>query len=139
MARALILNDIIIRELQELKQYAEQHPLTMDDLLDIKNGDHPSPGDIKEFVRLIPIGYRVVLTIEHQLEKHIRHLSMSVNTKGKMPNEYAVKRVMGILGFKNKIYECILNVEEFDVGHYAINVLEIIKNGIHKSSATFKH
>lgn len=128
MARILIINDILIHKLQELKQYAEQHPLTMDDLLDIKNGDRPVPGDMKEFVCIISTGFKIVFTIEHQLNTHIRHLSMSVKTKGKLPNPHVVEKIINILGFKNKLYDCMLNLEEFRPGHHAINVLEIIKN-----------
>ena len=100
--QALIWDDSIKRGLQNLREYVERHPLTMDDLLDAINGG-PAPGDRDEFICTIPVGVRVVYTIEPlHTGQLIRHLSVSV--MGKLPSITIVTTIMEELGFKNTLY-----------------------------------
>lgn len=123
MTRPFILNEQIKESLLSLKKYAEEHPFTIEDLENIINNKFLVPGDRNEFRRYIPFGYKVVLTTEKQEPGLIRHLSMSVDTRGKLPNKYVVQEVMKILGFKSKLSECMISLEEAG----CVNVLELIE------------
>lgn len=123
MPRPFIINEQIIESLNSLKKYAEEHPFTIQDLENIINNKFLVPGDRNEFRRYIPLGYKVVLTIEKQESGLVRHLSMSVNTKGKLPSKYVVQEVMKILGFKSKLSNCMISLEEAG----CVNILELIE------------
>jgi hypothetical protein len=103
--RALIIDQSVTKEVEKLVDYAEKHPFTFDNMLDIKNGEEPPPGDRPEFVIEIPVGYRVVFTIELQKYK-VRHLSVSVSGDG-LPNPMAVLGIMELFGFKNSLKDCV--------------------------------
>lgn len=120
-----IIDDKIIESLKTLKEHAEANPFSMEMLEETITGERPIPGDTKEFTRFIPMGFKVVYTIENQDAGMIRHLSMSVDTPGKMPHPHEVIEVMKFLGFEKDIFNCILDLEEIRPGHDAISVLEL--------------
>lgn len=109
--------------LKKLKQFAEDHPMTMDDLLDILNGG-PAPGDREGYTCFIPFGFRVVFTIEPNRQGNkIRRVSVSIASKRGLPSFEAVEMIMEELGFINKINsgKCKVFIEE-----EAINIAELI-------------
>jgi hypothetical protein len=95
--------------------------------LDIVNKQAPPPGDNKNFVVEIPVGYRVVYTIEDQPAGKVRHLSVSVDKAGKVPSITAVQEIMRMIGFKGELNECKVDFERFSENQDAINVLEVIR------------
>ena len=103
--RALIIDQSVTKEVEKLVEYAEKHPFTFDDMLDIKNGEESPAGDRPEYVLKIPVGYRVVFCIELQKYK-VRHLSVSVDGEG-LPNPAAVLGIMELFGFKNSLGDCV--------------------------------
>lgn len=126
----MIIGEAEIKELYRLKKYAEENILSFDDLLDIKNGDRPPPGRVKEFGTVIPFEYYVVFTIEEQPQagvfKKFRHLSVSVGdivTKGVFPSPAAVKGIMGMLGFTTTNLEELYKV--YIEQEIAVNVMEL--------------
>lgn len=123
--KPLIINQEIVQQLKDLADYADKNRYTMNDLVDIQAGRQAPPGDRKEFVCNIPMGYRVVFTIEDHKTLY-RHLSMSVYKPGTLPHPAAIEEVMGHLGFTRKLLECHKRIEEFEGGYKAINVLETI-------------
>lgn len=125
--RPLIIDENVKHSLAKIVAYAEKHIYTMDDLLDIKNKQMEAAGDVKENVCILPFGYRVVFSIEQQTPGKVRHLSMSVDTPGNLPNQYSVKEIMKIIGFENELEECIVRLETFAPNHQAVNVWELIK------------
>jgi hypothetical protein len=119
--QALLLDDNMKKELQRLRQYAEQHPATMDQLLAIKNGFERAPGDRPEFCCVIPVGVKVVYTVEPaDTGQMIRHLSVSV--RNKTPSVPIVEMIMVELGFKHKLTDddCLVKMEGV-----AVNVAEL--------------
>lgn len=127
--RPLILGEEQKETLLKLKQNAESNPLSFDDLLDIYNGHQPMVGDREGFSCIIPVGYRVCLSIEDQPKKDgsgfmkTRHMSVSVATEGKLPNPEACKMIMSELGFKKELHECIV---DFDTeSKRAISIIEL--------------
>jgi hypothetical protein len=125
--RPLLIDSDLTAQIYSLVEYAEKNPINMDYLLDQKNGEEKPPGDYAEYTRNLPFGYRVVFTIELQPAGKIRHLSMSVNEDGKLPNEFAVQEIMKLIGFKKEIRDCRVHLEDISPKRKAINVLEIIK------------
>lgn len=83
---------------------------------------------------LIPQAFNVIFSIEDQGPKikdgrgglgRCRHLSMSINKKGRIPNPVALDMVMEEFGFDNPLYHCAIWVEHFGENTLvAINVLE---------------
>ena len=101
--RALIIGPEEQEMLQTLKSYAEAHAFSMDDLLDRCNGA-PAPGDIPSFRCEIPVGYRVVFTIEATSNnKTCRIVSISVPTPGKFPSKESCQMIMDHLGFQHEM------------------------------------
>lgn len=72
----------------------------------------------------VPIGYFLTFTIEHQPGAVCRHMSLSVDRAGRMPNTVAIGFVMDALGFINPLDRCAAWVEDLDDGGHAINVVE---------------
>jgi hypothetical protein len=124
--RPLIINEKFNGHLSSLKTYAESNPVTMDMMLDALNDKVPLGDDAGRTI-LIPVGYLISFTIEQQNPGNVRHLSMSVQEKGKLPNEHAVQEIMNHLGFEKELKKCMVRLEEFEPGHEAINVMELIK------------
>jgi hypothetical protein len=121
---ALLIDNEVKADLNRLVEYAETHPFSIDDLLDIQNGVLPPPGDNPERVCLIPFDYRIVYSIEQQLKGDVRHLSMSVSGENKLPSIQAVETIMGFVGFKNGLQDCMKYLEDVSENHQAINILE---------------
>lgn len=65
----LVLDETAKERIKEIKQYAENNPYSMDDLLDIKNGAQEPPGNNAFFSCYIPQGFSVVYTMELYKEK----------------------------------------------------------------------
>lgn len=124
--RPLVIGPEEKEKLQALKDNAEQNILSFDDLLDIKNKREPLVGDRPGFSCEIPVGFRVVFSLEnHPMKdgsgfKTIRHMSMSVDAEGKLPNPIACKMIMEELGYKSELIDCIISIER----NHAINILE---------------
>ncbi len=123
--RPLILDIDVKQRLADLASYADRNHHTIDDLLDIRAGRQLPPGDQDEFICFIPVGYKVVFTIEEQ-QKLIRHLSMSIDRPGLLPNIEAVKEVMKLLGFVGELDCCLAKIELLPNNFQAINVWEAI-------------
>ncbi len=124
MPKVLLMGKEEQRKLRDLKSYAEAHPMTMDDQLDILNGA-TAPGDRPEYSCLIPFGYKVAFTIEPSIgQGMIRHVSISVQAKGKFPLPEACQLIMDELGFKNRVDsgKCRVAYE----GDIAISIAELI-------------
>lgn len=125
--RPLIIDDEAKEKIKKLIAYAEQHPYTMDDLLDIYNKQKEPPGDNKEFTIYLQVGFRVVFSIEEQNQGLFKHLSVSVDHKEKdtFPSIQAVRVIAKLMGFKREVKDCIVRLEDLgDRG--AINVFEAI-------------
>lgn len=100
--RPLIIGQEEKLQLSTLRQFAEYHPYSMDDMLDVKNGELAAPGLVREYQRLIPFEFKVVFTVEEHVKGKYRHLSVSI-PGGKYPSIEAVGILMEELGFVQKI------------------------------------
>lgn len=130
--RALVIDENVREQIQQVKDYAEANPFSMDDLLDTKNGELAAAGDLDgKHVLEIPVGYRVVFSMEQQPAGLCRHMSVSVDFPGKLPSVPSVIMLMKEFGFDHPLDDDFPHhgkvwMEEGGYGT-AINVLEIIK------------
>lgn len=122
--RLLIIDDTIKEVIQRVVTYAEMHVYSMDDLLDMYNKQLPIVGDIPEHVCHIPMGFRVVYSIEEQNVGKIRHISISVETSGKLPSVPAIEQIIKLFGYTNDLCDCLVRLEPIGDNHEAITVVE---------------
>lgn len=88
----LLLNH---KELKQLKEYAETHRFTIQDIRSVQNGRQIRAGD-----RIITSDYKIVFTIDETLSfKWVRHLSLSLFNVDL--NDAMLKEVCGYLGFED--------------------------------------
>lgn len=125
--RPLIIDNNLKDKIGKLVAYAEKHPFTIDNLQDIKKKVREVPGDMEGYVLLLPFGYKIVFSIELQPAGKVRHLSMSVDEDGKLPNPGVVGEIMKLIGFDNEMEDCTIYMEDISPVRKAINVLEVAK------------
>lgn len=125
----LLFNNVALEKIQELKKFAEENPLSMDDLLDMVNEHLPCAGDTKDYSCFLNFGYKIVFTIEIHPMGEIRHTSISAGNLNDdlFPSVQAVKEIIILLGFENKLEKCKIQLEKRDGKHKIIHVAEIIK------------
>ena len=97
--RALVITDRTRQRAKEIKDYAESHVISSEDLVHMTAGRLKSPGDNPKFVMHIDFGYRVVYSQEIQPEQgRCHHLSVSLDKKGRYPVPEAVSAIMEMFG-----------------------------------------
>jgi hypothetical protein len=120
--RALVLNEKVEDEIRRVKEYAETHPITEDQFTKMLEGEAPV-GDDPNFVLQIPMGFKVVYSIEPQPKTGLcRHLSVSIPDPDKAPHPAAMETIAKNFGFP-PLEECHLWFEDLDNGGKAVNVL----------------
>lgn len=115
--RPLIIDELAREKIRKLILNAEQNVIKIDETLDIFNLQAPIVGDRKGFSCTLPIGYRVVYSIEEHPNnkreiKKVRHISISIDSPGKLPNPAAVETLIKEIGFKNEMHDCMIKVRE---------------------------
>lgn len=90
------------------------------DLKDRKPGSRPPSPWV-----LIPFGYRCNFSFEEQPTGMFRHLSISVDTKGKVPSPQAVEMLSEEFGVAFPPKAGTVWTEEFEPGHHAVNIIDL--------------
>lgn len=104
-----------------------------------------APGVIRPASEHMVLGnIRVAYSHEQQPAGFFRHLSASVRKPGKLPNHIAIAVICREFGFSEMICDALASagkkrpehqvigriwLEEFDPGHHAVNVVELIGGG----------
>lgn len=109
-----------LASLEALRTYAEEHPFSKRDMIDIMINAIPPPGDTPAFTRIMPPAHLVVFSIEEHPEGFFRHASVSVMRKGKVPQIPECELIIKSLGFLRPISDCLVYWEE----EFAINIIE---------------
>lgn len=122
----LILDDRAKERIEKIIDYAHRHPLSMDDMLDIMNKAQEPPGNNPEHVTIIG-NVKCVYSEEQQNVGLCKHLSISVNNPGSLPNPEIVKQILLLFNIHTKLEECMVDLEEFAPGHQAVNIVELPK------------
>lgn len=84
-----------------LREFAESRTLSTQDIYAIQHGRKPPPGDDPNYATIIPLGFRVVFTVEQHPFGWAEHLSVSVPDArpGSGPNEVIVNQIAQLFGF----------------------------------------
>lgn len=104
--RPLIVDKRVVADVARLKAYAQAHPLNAHDLFRAVGKPERGIGNDPNFRLIIPVGFRVVYSLEEQPKLGLcHHLSVSVNELGKYPNEFAVLEIARLFGLPLKTVE----------------------------------
>ncbi|HEY2147255.1 MAG TPA: hypothetical protein VGH32_04915 [Pirellulales bacterium] len=122
----------------KVKEIAAANPLRWETLKGIAIDDREAPTrELKladrpegyrppsQFVEL-PVGYMVAFSIEEQPAGWLRHLSVSVDKKGKLPHPEAMRMIALEFGMARSSSIARVWLEEFEPGHEAVNLVELI-------------
>lgn len=115
--RPLIIDEGVKASLKKMVDYAKAN------IVDVKNP--VVAGDNAGHVTILPFGYKVVFSIEDQLPGLVWHLSVSVNTPGKVPNPLVCEELIKQIGFKNEMHDCRIDLEDIGPNHQAISLMEL--------------
>lgn len=129
--RPIIIDGRAKESIRAMVQFAKENPLTIDNVLDVANGQREAPGDMHGYRCYVDMGYKIVYSIEHTPIGLVQHLSMSVDTPGKAPSSEAVQLIMSEIGFHKQLGDCQIWVEDIAKDAVAINVVEalVLKRG----------
>jgi len=121
--RPLIISNDACVAIRKVIAYAEKHVMNMDELLDIYNGDLPPAGDRPEHVCEIPVGYRVVYSIERQNDLDVKHISISVDNPAKLPSVESAREILKAFYIETKLEECKVRIDGKPGEHQCIDIL----------------
>jgi len=124
--RPLIIDDTVRQDLKSLGEHARADEYSLDDLLDLMNGRIDPPGMDEKFFRLVPVGYKVVCTVENHPGCKMLHASISVNAENKLPHPVSIQAIIEELGFKGKLGSDDPNMTVHTNEPGCINILEKI-------------
>lgn len=98
------------------------HTLTLSDKAKRTYPPRPKPQQVP-----IDYGFMAMFSFEDQPAGLVRHLSISVDAKGKLPRPEAVAMIAREFGFQHvpPDGDCLFWSEEFEPGHFAFNVVEM--------------
>jgi len=123
MAHPLIIDEQVLGFIKRVSDHAEANRIDFQNMKAIAESIQKPVGDNDNYVCYLPVGFRVVYSIEEHPLGWCRHLSVSVDTVGKMPSIPAVEMIMREFGFTGTINDQ-LNV--WVEKERAINVLQKI-------------
>jgi len=127
MASIVIIDDVVREKIKSIIEHAKANITSYEDLKKVAKGEANPVGDYEDFTVLIPDGIKAVFSYEEQPKPVglCKHLSVSVNLPGRVPNPAAVIMVMKEFDFKNNLDNCIVFNENFGDGTLtAVNVVE---------------
>ena len=125
---AMIITEEVSARIKEVVHYAEKHIFSMDDMLDIMNKQREPPGNDPNHVVFIPIGIKVVFTMDKQNIGICKHISISVDRPGKLPNPLVVENILLEFGIETPMHDCVIDVEDLSHGYQAITIVEPPRN-----------
>jgi len=113
-----VIDDNIKADIKRVMDYAEKHERSIDQFF--------VPGDLKEFTCLIPIGYKVVFSIDVDSKgDKFRHLSISLGDGKKLPSIPVALSIAKEFGF---LAENITDFYDINIENdFAVNMIELIK------------
>ena len=121
---ALIIGQHEKDKLDKVRKYAEEHPMSEEDLKQIMAGLAPPPGSRIGYWCELPVGVKVVYSIDHFTDGKARHLSISIAKRDRYPSIAIVEQLMQLLGFQKKATEA--DSVYMENGPHAINIIEYL-------------
>lgn len=123
----LIINPDVIKYAEKIKDYAIKHLMDVDTMKSVLLKKIPPVGDDPRHTFVIPNDYRVVYSVEEQVDAEIyHHLSVSLIGKEKvLPSVPAVEEIMKLFGMGGSIKNCRSVWVE---NNNAVNILKNFKD-----------
>lgn len=122
------------RKLQALREVAFLHPVNIRQVIERLKTPEGKKAHMDQMTRqsvLIPMAYMVTFSIETEHPAGTcRHMSMSVNKKGRVPNRHEVWMVAEVLGFWGSLEHCRVWPEKLQGHGVAINVVQPLERPI---------
>ncbi len=108
MLRPLVIDNNVRLAAQAVVDYAALHAHTCHDLMAVIKGTRQPAGDDRRHVLEIPVGYRVVYSIEQQAAPlgWCHHLSVSIPVAGRAPSIEAVNEIGKLFGMDLRLPQC---------------------------------
>lgn len=135
IVRPLIITTHAREEIAKCEAYARQHELSIHDIMAHVKGTLPIIGNDPHRVVTIPMGYRCVLSYEHQPVGFCRHISISVwpAEAGLGPSPEAVEGILEAFGFgkqpiKNMNLIGLDTDERTNDGRIVVNCIQLVKD-----------
>lgn len=127
--RPLVIDSAAEQRINALVAHATKNPLTVLELKEIIAGKRPAPGDDSANVITLDFGFKVVFTLEDHPQKkrlplRMRHLSVSVDRVGALPNMAVMAELLKRFGFSGKFSNHRVWTEDVPGGTKALNVVE---------------
>jgi len=101
-------------DIEKLLKFADENRYSTAMLKLIEDGSLDPPGDNPDYMLYIHDGYRVVYTVEMHPHKEegkegiwLRHISISVDKKGKYPQPVAVQMILRAFKMSDDFDKCV--------------------------------
>lgn len=99
----LMVSSNEMARITEVLQYADIHRFNIQDLKRIIAGEAEPAGDNPAFEVMLPMGYRVVYTIEEHPGGWAKHISVSTVPRSSTLTGGALNRIMQLFGFRHDL------------------------------------
>lgn len=126
--RPLILGPEQLDDIRRVVEHAERNRIGWDEIeflgRRLKEGDPTSVADDPQTRCVLPVGYRVVFSIEEHRPHWCRHISISVDESGCLPGEFAVIEIAKAFGFSGSLSDWRAHKAVWLEQGIAVNVIE---------------
>lgn len=122
--RILQIDNDARKEIEKLKNYANEHKISINSVKAMIEGKEPPVGDNSAYAIYLYDGFRIVYSVEEHPIGYCHHISISVDEIDKYPNPEAVEMILKEFGMKN--IDESLSVWKEDCGQ-AINLLQKVE------------
>lgn len=124
---ALLLGPVEKERLAALAEIAFKNPVSMAQLIgtNSKSGKRKHMDQMSRQTIDIPINHVVTFSVENQTRGQFRHMSVSIDRKGKTPSPEAVWIIAELLGFTGSYKDCMVYPEKLlGSAGVAMNVMQ---------------
>lgn len=132
MNNSLVIGPNEQSKLLSLRESANLNPVDMERLipsLKTEKGKIAHRAHMTSQTVVLPLSYWVTFSIEINTPYGAqRHMSMSTQRKGFVPNPIAVWMVAELLGFAGSLDECMHYIEELQGHGKAVNVIQAVQH-----------
>ena len=134
MSTPLVINDRVRKDIARVRDYAMQFPMQVSDMENAMTFQQSPLYNRPEHWCVVPLGFRCAFTVEPALSKpsgdpigYIRHLSVSMIKRGRVPSEAAMDMLMEEFGFTCNHLACAEAGLMWMEDEYAINVCQFLE------------
>jgi hypothetical protein len=134
MSTPLVINDRVRADIHRVRDYALKYPLATADVESAVAMQKSQLYDRPDHWCVVPLGFRCAFTIEPAISKtsmgplgYIRHLSVSMIKRGRVPSPPAMDMLMEEFGFTCNVNACAEAGLMWMEDEYAVNVCQFLE------------